>query len=70
MKTQRLFLLILIAVMCLPLLAACNEETPAPLPEETGASGAVTTEPETQATTAVATTAPAETQPKEEKKEM
>lgn len=74
MKTQRLFLLILIAVMCLPLLAACNEKTPAPLPEETGASGAVTTEPETQAaaaaTTAVATTEPAETEVKEEKKEM
>ena len=70
MKHSKLILMLLTVTLCLPLLAACNEETPAPLPEETGASGAVTTEPETQATTAAATTVPAETQPKEEKKEM
>ena len=69
MKCSKLILMLLTVALCLPLLAACNEETPAPLPEETGASGAVTTEPETQApaaaNTAAATTEPAETEAKE-----
>lgn len=74
MKKRNFVVLLLIAAMCLPLLAACNEETPTPLPEETEASGAVTTEPETQAPaaadTTAAATAPAQTEPEEAKKEM
>ena len=70
MKTPRLILLILIVALCLPLLAACDGETPKPQPEESETSGVSTTEPDVQVTTAPDTTEPAETEPEEEKKEM
>ena len=70
MKGRNLTLLLLVAALCLPVLASCNTQPPEPVPEAPETSQVATTEPNTQDTTAAATTEPAETEPEEEKKDM